>query len=110
MGGGATGDVGAGALTVGVGADVDIVVALGALVCALGVLLAVLVTAYRLMKHLGARSPGLWAAGMFIPCVSIFVLLAISSQAQQWCRRYGIQVGLLGPTRQSLERLQRGVV
>jgi hypothetical protein len=44
---------------------------------------------------------------MFLPCVSIIVLLVLSSKAQSWCKRYGVKVGLLGPTQESIEELRR---
>jgi hypothetical protein len=75
----------------------------------LGVYVATAVTAYQLTRHLGAaqRSSIFWAIAMFIPCINIVALLIISSQAQSWCRQHGIKVGLLGPTRQSIEDLRR---
>ncbi len=64
-------------------------------------------TTYRLAGHLGEGVPALWAASMFLPCVNIIMLLVLSSRAQTWCRRHGIKVGLLGPTRESIEELKR---
>jgi hypothetical protein len=63
------------------------------------------VAAYRLMQHLGAGAPLSWALGMFVPVVNIVVLLMISTKAQEWCRARGIEVGFLGPTKASLDRL-----
>jgi hypothetical protein len=87
-------------------------VVLGLLVLAtglvvLGLSIALVVTAYRLARELGAGSPGLWAAGMFVSCISIFVLLALSHKAQVWCKQYGIKVGFFGPTKESIEELKR---
>lgn len=76
----------------------------------LGVTAALVVTAYKLADHLKAGPPILWAIAMFLPCISIIALLALSSQAQSWCRRYGIKVGLLGPTKESIEELRRRVM
>jgi hypothetical protein len=73
----------------------------------MGVLVATGVTAYQLTRSMGSRAPLAWAIAMFLPCVNIIVLLVLSSQAQGWCRRYGIKVGLLGPTRESIEELRR---
>jgi hypothetical protein len=73
----------------------------------LGILAAAAVTGYRLSGLLGVGSPGLWAIGMFLPYVNVLVLLGLSSKAQAWCRRHGIAVGLLGPTRASLEAYRR---
>jgi hypothetical protein len=47
---------------------------------------------------------------MFLPCINILTLLVLSSKAQSWCRRYGIRVGFLGPTKESIEELRRRVM
>ncbi len=73
----------------------------------LGISVAMVVTTYRLARYLGAGAPVLWAVAMFIPCINILVLLALSSRAQTWCRQYGIKVGLLGPTKESIEEVRR---
>ena len=73
----------------------------------LGVSIALVVTTYRLARELGAGTPVLWAVGMFMSCISIFVLLALSHKAQVWCRQYGIKVGFFGPTKESIEELKR---
>lgn len=80
-----------------------LLVLLGALV--LGVLCAI--ATYQLMRELGSPVPWLWAIAIFIPCVSIIVLLVLSARAQAWCKERGIKVGLLGPTKESIERLKR---
>lgn len=85
-----------------------LVVGLVVLVCGLWLLLELLWTARKLMSHLGARYPVLWALGMALPCVNILVLLGISSRANAWCARHNIEVGFLGPTKASLERLRTG--
>jgi hypothetical protein len=76
-----------------------------------GVLLVVLtalaVTAYQLTLLLDAGSPIIWAIAMFIPCINIIVLLVLSAKAQTWCQRYGIKVGFLGPTKESIEALRK---
>jgi hypothetical protein len=82
---------------------VGLLVLLGAL--ALGVLCAV--ATYQLMRELGSPVPWLWAIAIFIPCVSIIVLLILSARAQAWCKERGIKVGLLGPTKESIEQLKR---
>jgi uncharacterized protein DUF4339 len=76
----------------------------------LGVLAALAVTAYKLAPYLGAGVPLLWAIAMFLPCINILTLLVLSSKAQSWCRRYGIKVGFLGPTKESIEELRRRVM
>jgi hypothetical protein len=86
------------------------VLSLLVLLALLGVTAAMVVTAYKLADHLKAGPPILWAIAMFVPCISIIALLALSSKAQSWCRRYGIKVGLLGPTKESIEELRRRVM
>lgn len=71
------------------------------------VLVMAISTTYRLARLLGEGVPALWAAAMFLPCINIIMLLVLSSRAQAWCRRHGIKVGLLGPTRESIEELKR---
>jgi hypothetical protein len=73
----------------------------------LGVLVGLAVTAYSLSQHLGESVPVLWAIAMFLPCINILGLLVLSSKAQVWCRQYGLKVGLLGPTKESIEDLRR---
>jgi uncharacterized membrane protein YqjE len=85
----------------------SLVVALLFPLLALGVLLANSVTAYQLTRSMGSRVSLAWAIAMFVPCVNMIVLLVLSSKAQSWCKRYGIKVGLLGPTRESIEELRR---
>jgi len=65
------------------------------------------VTTYKLARRLKAGPPLLWAIALFIPCVNILGLLALSSSAQSWCRRHGVKVGLFGPTKESIEELRR---
>jgi len=71
------------------------------------VAIAMATTTYKLTGHLGAGMPILWAVAMFLPLVNIVVLLVLSAKAQGWCQRYGIKVGLLGPTQESLGRLRQ---
>lgn len=65
------------------------------------------IAAYQLTREMGSSAPWLWAIAMFVPCISIVTLLALSQRAQAWCKPRGIKVGLLGPTRESIERLKR---
>lgn len=83
------------------------VVALAILLVLLVLLGAIAVTAYQLTSLLGSNWAILWAIAMFIPCLNILFLLALSANAQSWCRRYGIKVGFLGPTTESIEELRR---
>lgn len=73
----------------------------------LGVTVTMVATTYRLADSLELGVPALWAAGMFIGCIAIILLLVLSHKAQVWCRQYGIKVGLLGPTKESIEELKR---
>jgi hypothetical protein len=73
----------------------------------IGLGIAMVVTTYKLARHLGSDLAVLWAVAMFIPCINILVLLALSAKAQSWCRRYGIKVGLFGPTQESIEEIRR---
>ena len=73
----------------------------------IGTLVAIAVTTYKLTGHLGEGLPILWAVAMFIPCANILGLLVLSSKAQRWCKQYGIKVGLLGPTKKSIEEVRR---
>jgi hypothetical protein len=77
------------------------------LLVALACALALAVTAYKLSEEMGLGVPLLWAIAMFFPCINILTLLVMSSKAQAWCRQYGIKVGLLGPTPESIEDLRR---
>ena len=72
---------------------------------AIGVLSAV--AAYQLMREMGSSVPWLWAIALFVPCVNIITLLVVSARATSWCKERGIKVGLLGPTKESIERLKR---
>jgi len=76
----------------------------------LGILVAMVVTTYKLTRLLRAGLPVLWAIAMFVPCLNLLTLLALSSRAQTWCRQYGIKVGLLGPTKESIEEVRRRTV
>jgi hypothetical protein len=64
------------------------------------------VTTYKLAGHI-ASTPLAWALAMFLPCINILFLLILSSKAQDWCRQYGIRVGILGPSLESIEELRR---
>jgi hypothetical protein len=75
-----------------------------------GSAVALAATAYTLTDHLGAGIPILWAVAMVLPCINIVVLLVLSSKAQAWCKRYGVKVGLLGPTKASIEDLRRRMI
>ena len=65
------------------------------LVLGLGVLVFMIISVTRLAKALGL-SPVLYAILMFIPCVSLLVLLSINGKATANLKQAGIKVGLLG--------------
>jgi hypothetical protein len=93
----------------GAAADATALAILGLLlvVAALAASVACAVFTYQLTSELGDPVPWLWALAIFVPCVSIVVLLVLSSRAQAWCKERGIKVGLLGPTKESIEKLKR---
>ncbi len=72
------------------------------LLLALGSAVAIAVAAYQLAEQMGIGSPLAWAGvhKCFCPASMSIALLVLSSKAQVWCQRYGIKVGLLGPTRE----------
>ena len=93
--------------------EVASVVAFVVLLAGIAILVAsilMVVTAYRLAGRLQSGPPILWAVAMFIPCISILTLLALSSKATSWCRRHGIKVGFFGPTKESIEEIRRSSV
>jgi hypothetical protein len=65
------------------------------------------ITAYQLSSRLGSRVAVLWALGMLIPVLSFILLIALSIKTIAWFRARGIDVGLLGPTKESMDRLRR---
>ena len=73
----------------------------------LGTSVGLALTAYALTEHMGTGMPVLWAIAMFLPCINIISLLVLSSKAQTWCKQHGVKVGLLGPTKESIEELRR---
>ncbi|MFL6262020.1 MAG: hypothetical protein ACJ76Y_20165 [Thermoanaerobaculia bacterium] len=85
-------------------------VALLAFPVALVISIFIAITAYKLANRLQASVPILWAVAMFVPCVNIITLLALSSNATSWCRRHGIKVGFFGPTKESIEEIRRSSV
>jgi hypothetical protein len=92
---------------VGEPSTVGSLVALVGTLALLGITVAMVATTYRLAGQLEAGVPALWAAGMFLGCISIIVLLVLSHKAQVWCRQHGIKVGFFGPTKASIEELKR---
>ena len=68
----------------------------------IGIVILLVVTAYRLMKRMHATAPALWGLSMLIPYFNIVMLIVINSMAQTFCRERGIKVGLFGP---KLERV-----
>jgi hypothetical protein len=83
----------------------------GALILGLLVVFAtsvfIAITAYKLSRRLRAGAPLFWALALFLPWLNVLSLLVLSSSATSWCRRHGIKVGLLGPTRESIEAIRR---
>jgi len=85
-----------------------LVLSFGFLLIALVLLIGVAVNAYAVVTGMDLGKPALWAVAMCVPCANLIVLLLLNSRATAWCRERGIEVGLFGPTRQSLERLRSG--
>ncbi len=73
----------------------------------LSLLVWISITAYGLTRQLGGGLPILWAIAMFFPCLNIIAFLALSSTSRAWCQRYGIKVGLFGPTEESIEEIRQ---
>lgn len=61
---------------------------------------------YRLARLLDRSLPLIYAIGMFIPLVNLIFLLILSSASQAVCREHGIRVGLFGPKRDDIEKLE----
>jgi hypothetical protein len=89
-------------------AAVPLAIVVATAVLALSLTLSI--TAYQLAGQMGLGSPLAWAVAMFLPCINILSLLVLSSKAQAWCKQNDIKVGLLGPTRESIEELRRRVM
>ena len=70
---------------------------------------AMLWTTYNLATRLGSKVPGLWMALLFLPFGNLAALGLLSGRATAWCRHYGLEVGLLGPSRESLQELRERV-
>ena len=80
-----------------------------ALVCVLVFLIASIsapIAGYKLLKGLEIDAPGRTALFMYLPLFSLLTLVGMRSFNRQWSRHYGVEAGILGPTRQALERLQ----
>ena len=78
------------------------------LVCALialGCLLFGVVYGYQLARNLG-RSGVIFVIGLFIPCLNLLVLLALTSAATRVLKNGGVEVGLFGPPESELRRLR----
>jgi hypothetical protein len=67
---------------------------------------ALVCTAYRLAGLLGLPRPWVYILAMLLPCINIIGLLDLSHRANTWLTPRGVKVGLLGPSRQSIERLR----
>ena len=69
-------------------------------------LIAVPMTGYKLLKALGVDSPGGTAVLMRMPLFALLMVVGMRSFNAQWSREYGVEVGLLGPTDECLQRLR----
>jgi len=68
--------------------------------------IAVPMTGYKLLNALGVESPRGTAVLMRMPLFGLLMVLGMRSFNAQWSREYGVEVGLLGPTDECLQRLR----
>jgi hypothetical protein len=59
---------------------------------------------YYLARALKIDHPGLYVLGVFIPIVSIFVLLRVIQKATKVLRAQNIKVGIMGASKIELDR------
>jgi hypothetical protein len=81
-------------------------IALVALCSSLAVLVVAVLAARKasaLAKAIGMQSPAV--PGMVVFLTGILGYLWLNARARVWCRQEGVDVGLLGPTQQALDRL-----
>lgn len=81
--------------------------AIGAVACSI----ATIVGAFRLARAAGLSNAraALLTVASYLPAVGIFVLLAINQYATHLLKARGVNVGLLGVTKQDLNKLIEGV-
>lgn len=82
------------------------ILALLCLVVFLMSLIVVPMTGYRLLKCVEVESPGRLAVLMRMPLFSLLALMGMRSFTQRWSKDYGVDMGFLGPTKESLARLR----
>jgi len=58
---------------------------------------------YKLASSLKAGTPVLWVLGMFVPLLSLILLLILSSRATAALRAAGFKVGLMGARTKEIE-------
>ena len=63
------------------------------------------IAVYRLAKALGYTAI-IYAIAMIIPCINLITLLVVVSRATQRLKAGGVKVGLLGPSKQTIESLR----
>lgn len=72
----------------------------------IGSVVAAPVMGYRLLKKLGVERPSRTAMFMYWPLFSALTLLGMRSFNGQWSKEHKVDVGILGPTSESLWRLR----
>jgi len=60
---------------------------------------------YRIAVELRSPSPALVAIGMFVPCVSLFVLLSLNGKATKTLQAAGLRVGFMGVSKDDFDAL-----
>lgn len=58
---------------------------------------------YKLASALKAQAPALWVVGMFIPLLSLILLLILSQRATNVIQTAGFKVGLMGANISDIE-------
>ena len=86
-------------------------VLVGLLLAARGLLqlvaeIAMLVNTWRLAQEMN-RSPVLWLLAMFLPVINLIGLVRLSGLATEFMGHVKVRVGLLGPSRDDLDELER---
>lgn len=74
-----------------------------------GILVAVVMVltwGYRLTAAIGSQAPAGWVIFLLFPVINLVALLIINNNALAWCKSQGIEVGLLGPSVATIERLR----
>lgn len=66
------------------------------LLAALALVVALVVSVYRLARALDAGVPWLWAAASWLSCLGLVLILILNARATALLKRSGVKVGFLG--------------